>query len=182
MLSANTCASVGDHRNAHLLKWSRGTKSSQHAFDISQELFEDKHSNNISAFSSHVINLIWLPTPRSCLRNSLLYLTTVPVQWRWATWIKPMSGNEHISAHKSRRNSKRLQKNSYPRSRRTPICLLFSMFFLPTGTPRYGVILTNSRQWRETPHESESDNRTHFTAVEINGEGSVVAKRHFPVN
>ncbi|KAJ5776723.1 uncharacterized protein N7511_001734 [Penicillium nucicola] len=34
---------------------------------------------------------------------------------------------------------------------------------------------------QETPHASESDNRTHFTAVEIDGKGSVIAKRHFAV-
>ncbi|KAK2735652.1 hypothetical protein FQN55_002163 [Onygenales sp. PD_40] len=41
---------------------------------------------------------------------------------------------------------------------------------------------TDTVALQETPHESESDNRTHFTAVEIDGEGTVVAKRHFPIN
>ncbi|KGO73768.1 hypothetical protein PITC_039790 [Penicillium italicum] len=34
---------------------------------------------------------------------------------------------------------------------------------------------------QETPHTSESDNRTHFTAVEMDGNGVVIAKRHFVV-
>ncbi|KAE8352418.1 hypothetical protein BDV28DRAFT_157885 [Aspergillus coremiiformis] len=32
---------------------------------------------------------------------------------------------------------------------------------------------------QETPHGSDSDDRTHFTAVKINGQGTVVATRHF---
>nr|KMM70166.1 hypothetical protein CPAG_06478 [Coccidioides posadasii RMSCC 3488] len=35
---------------------------------------------------------------------------------------------------------------------------------------------------QETPHPSESDDRTHLTAVEINGQGNVSAKRHFSVD
>ncbi|KAJ9150521.1 hypothetical protein NKR19_g5228 [Coniochaeta hoffmannii] len=35
---------------------------------------------------------------------------------------------------------------------------------------------------QETPHKSERDNRTHFTAVELDGSGKVTAKRHFPVS
>ncbi|KAI0402010.1 hypothetical protein F4802DRAFT_578101 [Xylaria palmicola] len=35
---------------------------------------------------------------------------------------------------------------------------------------------------QETPHTSISDNRTHFTAVEINQDGEVTAKRHFYVD
>ncbi|CAG8957118.1 hypothetical protein HYFRA_00009319 [Hymenoscyphus fraxineus] len=34
---------------------------------------------------------------------------------------------------------------------------------------------------QETPHTSSRDNRTHFTAVEVNKDGKVVAKRHFSV-
>ncbi|KAK0125549.1 hypothetical protein ONS95_000443 [Cadophora gregata] len=34
---------------------------------------------------------------------------------------------------------------------------------------------------QETPHKSNSDNRTHFTAVELNAAGKVVGKRHFSV-
>ncbi|KKK12848.1 hypothetical protein ARAM_006572 [Aspergillus rambellii] len=40
---------------------------------------------------------------------------------------------------------------------------------------------TDMVAFQETPHTSESDNRTHFTAVEIDGKGSVIAKRHFAV-
>ncbi|KAI1966582.1 hypothetical protein LOZ58_000070 [Ophidiomyces ophidiicola] len=35
---------------------------------------------------------------------------------------------------------------------------------------------------QETPHLSESENRTHFTAIEINGNGNISAKRHFSVD
>ncbi|KAK2005317.1 hypothetical protein LZ32DRAFT_597317, partial [Colletotrichum eremochloae] len=35
---------------------------------------------------------------------------------------------------------------------------------------------------QETPHKSQSDNRTHFTAVELDGTGKVTAKRHFVVD
>jgi hypothetical protein len=35
--------------------------------------------------------------------------------------------------------------------------------------------------YRETPRTSDSDARAHFSAVEIDGQGSVVAKRHFSV-
>ncbi|EPE02257.1 hypothetical protein F503_08569 [Ophiostoma piceae UAMH 11346] len=34
---------------------------------------------------------------------------------------------------------------------------------------------------QETPHQSAADNRTHFTAVELNGAGKVTSKRHFAV-
>ncbi|KAI1865298.1 uncharacterized protein JN550_008346 [Neoarthrinium moseri] len=41
---------------------------------------------------------------------------------------------------------------------------------------------TNTVALQETPHKSESDNRTHFTAVELDGSGKVTAKRHFTVD
>ncbi|KAK4170887.1 hypothetical protein QBC36DRAFT_225748 [Triangularia setosa] len=34
---------------------------------------------------------------------------------------------------------------------------------------------------QETPHKSKADNRTHFTALEMDGKGKVTATHHFAV-
>jgi hypothetical protein len=59
--STNTCARVGEQQNARPLKWSQGTKSSQHAFNILRNYFTRINClvslSSLPPQTTHIINM-----------------------------------------------------------------------------------------------------------------------------